>query len=280
MPNSTDLYSTAAHRPSVSKVMVTPDMAARWLERNTSNRSVSMVTVRRYARDMDAGHWMLTGEGIKFASDGTLLDGQHRLMAIIIHGKPVMMDVHRGIPKEAQRVMDTGRARSAADSLHLTGEKHSTIIAAAARLAITAEAGVKHSRNRAVSNSEIAEFLDANPDLREAASAASAFARKCDLEPSILAYCFLHMARVSSPEAARAFWDSAANKVHLYQGGGDPVVAMTDLFAEYRRRRQSLAIEAKVSLIYRTWNARRQGREVKRAKVHLHGKVIATPELI
>ena len=35
------------------------------------------------ARDMKAGHWRLTHQGIAFDPAGVLIDGQHRLWAIV-----------------------------------------------------------------------------------------------------------------------------------------------------------------------------------------------------
>lgn len=64
--------------------VVTPAMATKWLEEgNTHNRKVRDSVVMRYAADMKAGRWKQTHQGIAFNGDGTLLDGQHRLFAII-----------------------------------------------------------------------------------------------------------------------------------------------------------------------------------------------------
>lgn len=77
------------------KVMnITPGMAKEWLaNNNNSNRNIKIVAVERYARDMKNGNWELTSSPISFDASGNLLDGQHRLMAIVQSGCTVKMTV-------------------------------------------------------------------------------------------------------------------------------------------------------------------------------------------
>lgn len=60
-------------------VDVTPEMAAKWLEGNVLNRPLKQAHVDRLAREMAAGRWRLTHQGIAFDVSGCLIDGQHRL---------------------------------------------------------------------------------------------------------------------------------------------------------------------------------------------------------
>ena len=66
-------------------IQMTPALARRYLKGNTSNRKPRNHHVERYANDMRAGLWAFAAEPIKIADDGTLLDGQHRLMARPTH---------------------------------------------------------------------------------------------------------------------------------------------------------------------------------------------------
>ncbi len=56
----------------LGKMLVTPEMAKEWLMHNTHNRPVSRTTVEKYARDMKAGKWFYTNQGIGFDTTGTL----------------------------------------------------------------------------------------------------------------------------------------------------------------------------------------------------------------
>jgi hypothetical protein len=101
---------------------VGPDLAARWLDGNTHNRPLRSALVDRFARDMQAGRWQLTHQGIAFDPDHVLIDGQHRLWAVVISGVTVRMRVFFNEPLESMQAVDTGLVRSNFDVLHLTGE--------------------------------------------------------------------------------------------------------------------------------------------------------------
>jgi hypothetical protein len=101
------------------ETLITPATATTWLEGNTHNRPVRDATVKRYARDMKAGRWQLTHQGIAFGPEGELLDGQHRLWAIVTAETAVRMMVARGVSPGVQAVIDDNMPRSAGDGLKL-----------------------------------------------------------------------------------------------------------------------------------------------------------------
>lgn len=61
--------------------------------KNDNNRNINYAKVKKMAKDMKEGHWDTTHQGIAIASDGTLVDGQHRLLAIVESGVTVRMNV-------------------------------------------------------------------------------------------------------------------------------------------------------------------------------------------
>ena len=91
---------------------VTPELAKSWLESNTFNRKVSQHTVQKYAADMRSGNWHLNHQGIAFDDKGTMVDGQHRLFAVIDSGVTIEMMVTWGAERTG---IDELRVRSAAD---------------------------------------------------------------------------------------------------------------------------------------------------------------------
>jgi hypothetical protein len=99
--------------------VITPTMAIKWLEGNVHNRSISTKTVNAFARDMLLGHWLITHQGIAFAKDGTLIDGQHRLWAVVESKKSVLMNVTTGLDLKTQDAIDIGRNRSVRDIIAL-----------------------------------------------------------------------------------------------------------------------------------------------------------------
>lgn len=81
---------------------ITPEQAERYLSNNTDiNRRRSEHKVERYARFMTAGEWILTPEPIAFDENCMLIEGQHRLAAVVKSGLAQSFWVIRGCSKDA-----------------------------------------------------------------------------------------------------------------------------------------------------------------------------------
>lgn len=88
MKDLNKLY-TSAKMVQIIPTLIDPEMAEHLLGHNTNNfRRMRHNTSTKYARDMTHGNWLLSWDCIAFAKDGTLLNGQHRLQAIIDSGIP------------------------------------------------------------------------------------------------------------------------------------------------------------------------------------------------
>lgn len=94
---------------------VTPAKAQMLLTGNVNNRKVRPHWVKELSRRMLSGDWHQTHQGILLANDGTLLDGQHRLMAIAETGVSITMPVFYTQDKESFKVLDQGQKRSIND---------------------------------------------------------------------------------------------------------------------------------------------------------------------
>lgn len=100
------LPETAVPFPNAYVVDVTPELAQSWLDTGKSNRPVSESRVQKLTAQMQAGLWRLNHNGIAFAKDGTLLDGLHRLHAVVRSGMTVPMIVVVDEPVENRNVID------------------------------------------------------------------------------------------------------------------------------------------------------------------------------
>lgn len=98
---------------------VTPSIAKNWLTRNTGNRAVRPSHVNSLAAAIKAGDFQLTHQGIAFDEDGVLLDGQHRLHAVIEADKPAQFLIIRGAQRETFAYLDIGAKRNTADQLKI-----------------------------------------------------------------------------------------------------------------------------------------------------------------
>lgn len=103
-------------------MLVSPEMAAEWLKNNPRNRRVNRSAVTTLAREMKAGRFIFTHQGIALGVDGSLLDGQHRLLALIASGISIAMVVHTDVPLEAMGAIDVPGCgpRTAADVVAIT----------------------------------------------------------------------------------------------------------------------------------------------------------------
>lgn len=104
--------------------VITPAIAREYLKKNTDrNRKLSKKVVENYAATMREGNWYATHQGIAFNAKGELIDGQHRLKAIIEANVPVVMNVTRGVESEnGFFAVDIGRKRTMADTINMSDE--------------------------------------------------------------------------------------------------------------------------------------------------------------
>jgi len=105
-------------------VQITPDMARNMLASNPVNRKISERAVADLAKAILNNDWQITHQGIAFYDDGTLADGQHRLLAIIKANVPVYMMITKGLSKDSAMSIDSGRRRSLIDGVKISGTAH------------------------------------------------------------------------------------------------------------------------------------------------------------
>jgi hypothetical protein len=140
------------------------------LEANTTNRPISKSVVRSFAEAMKRGEWVVTHQGIAFDVHGVLIDGQHRLAAIVEAEVPVDLTVFSDVDEGTFDVLDTGKRRNAADVLAIEGEKSSTMLAAMVRTVWLFENRPDLNWSggaAAVTNHQIVQTLEEHPKLRD-----------------------------------------------------------------------------------------------------------------
>jgi hypothetical protein len=142
---------------------ITPEIAKAMLASNTQNRKLQQNVIDNYARDMEGGRWHLNGEAISFSTTGRLLNGQHRLNAIVQSGISVDIQINENVDEAAFKSIDTGRKRSAGDVLAMMGHHNNSQIASLTRVLINYRDGI--SFNRARTTSELVEACTQEPDI-------------------------------------------------------------------------------------------------------------------
>ena len=145
---------------------VTPELAARWLEHNTRNRKLRQSVVNRYAADMKAGRWMVTGDAIAFDRNGAIINGQHRLWAVLEANITVQMLVVFDLEPDTVAVLDDHLKRNLVDveGIRKPGSTVGSVHAAVAKLLLETSIGLtavdKRYALQAVTRQQQLDILD------------------------------------------------------------------------------------------------------------------------
>ncbi len=148
-----------------TRVLITPEVATELLETRGDNRKVMQTVVDTYAKDMKEGRWVFNGAPIQFDEEGKLLNGQHRLWAVIESGVTIEAVVQWGIPRSAQATIDNGARWQGKDVLYMKGERNVHMLQAVLRWIYKDEIG-QLLGTPAISNSQTQEILDRHPNVR------------------------------------------------------------------------------------------------------------------
>lgn len=259
----------------IEQVKVTPEDAVKWLQTNTRNRRISQQTVAAYSRDMEQGKWKLTTETVKFADSGKLIDGQHRLSAVIRSGSSVDMFVARGLDEQTQDVLDAGMKRSVGAQLGMKGYKYPSVIAAISTIAVRWEVEnivLRGETRLKVTNSEQLEWIEAHPEVEESAKEANKM-RVALGGGSDAAMGFMHWhTHQMKPLVASEFWYGVLSGSMLTEG--DPRLALRN--GIMRRNASRSATDGSKTIVFaelflnlaaRAWNAWRKGETLTVMKI-------------
>lgn len=154
--------------PTIQVLMVTPQVAQAWLDKyHGRNRPLQASKVKAYAESMQNGRWEATHQGVSISREGTLIDGQHRLRAVVKSNATVPMTVAVGFPHHTFSLVDNGKIRTLADvlSIWLKDDPDLEALAVRSKRISTIVRVLKNhdeGRYQTVPNSEIAnqDFLD------------------------------------------------------------------------------------------------------------------------
>lgn len=239
---------------------VAPSMAEVWLTKNTANRRIRRQQVERFARDMESGAWQENGEGICFASDGTLINGQHRLTAIVTAGATLPMLVVRNLPMAAQDTMDDGAKRTTGDTFNFHGIANHHAAAAIVRRVLMWQDGSR--TNTGAMQPSKAEQLEAwrtDPVLREAVDAAVQMRGRKQVPSSIVGLTWWLFAQIDREQCSE-FWNG------LYTGSNLDASSPIHVVREQiiRRNAQPGRVQETEYLawIIKAWNLYRAERTV------------------
>jgi ribosomal protein L30E len=125
-----------------SVVLMTPARAAELLGTNYGNRTLNTRHVAELVWQIQNGVWQLNPQPVSIDTEGHLIDGQHRLSAIVKADKPAIVALATNVPREARYVIDySSKPRSAGDVFSFNGVKNGTKCSAIVRALVLLEGG-------------------------------------------------------------------------------------------------------------------------------------------
>lgn len=247
--------------PTVDWETITPAIAQGLLDHhNTHNRPLNRVRVTSLAADMTAGRWAVNGETIKVATDGTLLDGQHRLAAIVLSGVAVRILVVRNVAPDAQDTMDTGGKRSFGNQLSLHGEANASQLAATVRTVWVwlhyADRFAAGTATRPPTSTELLEVLRANPELRDDMPLVRRLGTAANMPGQVAGLCVWLLRNVNADDAT-AFFTALETGVGLQ--ADSPIYLLREHLLRRPVAGDRMAIRALAALTIKAWNKWRRG---------------------
>jgi sulfur carrier protein ThiS len=240
---------------------ITPMIAKALLGNAGPNRALSAHRVGMYASDMAAGRWKgKNGQTIVIDYNGQVIDGQHRLHAIILSGVTVTTLVVRGAEPAAQDTLDCNRARTYADALQIRGVKNAGVVAGAAQWLHHYDRDSMHASVGRVTGPQLEQAVARHPGVHAAAADVKANPRANRLaSPSILGV-FLTLGREYDADIADyilTVLETNAVTAH------DPVYRLNLRLNDNRDAKAKLSERKIFVLMIKTFNALIEGRLVR-----------------
>jgi hypothetical protein len=205
---------------TVKWMTVTPALAIEWLKCNRGNRDQKRDAKESFVLDMLGSNWLETHQGICFDDQNDLLDGQHRLEAIVASGVPqsFMVFFHwpsavAGKKTNARQVIDSGTVRTIVDHLKM----HHGFKNAAELKRTAAVIGMLCVQRRAkLTLAQILNILELFVDHINFAITHRALAKAFRSANVLGAIAFAHAAR---PEETEKFYARFTTGANLENGG-------------------------------------------------------------
>lgn len=251
----------------IEKRTIGPSQAEEMLRKNIKNRRVSERSLQKIIDQMKSGQWQEdTGETIKIAKDGTLLDGQHRLKGLIETNKTFSFVVVSDLPNKAFEVIDTGKSRCASDALHILGVKNYINVSSIIRGYLYLSDGkILNKQNLAIaSNTSIVDTYNENPKYWDDLTGLSfTLYRSCSgiLTQSFIGSYYALLSKTELEEA-QVFFQKLCIGIGI-NDERDPIGVLRKLLIENRVSDKKLTLSAKNAFFVVTWNSFLQGKKYK-----------------
>lgn len=240
----------------VSTKIITPAIAKTMLEKNGGNRPLNKRHVKSLVREMTLGRWKTNGDTICINGD-KLIDGQHRLHAVVESGITITTLVVEGLPSDVFDTKDVGKRRSPADTLAVKGETNCCKLAAVLTAVDRYMTGRVEQDSR-YSNADIEALLDKYPGVRSSLTVSNK--KQKLISSTTLAACHFLFSQKDA-KAADSFVDRLLHGKNLDEA--DAVYLLRERLVQNTMAKAKLPPVYVFALAIKCWNACRSGTRLK-----------------
>ena len=240
---------------SGSKVLtITPTFAKHVLNNcNKLNRKINKRWVRFLADSMSKGEWQLNGEPIIFSKDYRLIDGQHRLQAIVMANKPIDVYVTTDIDHKTFVSIDTGHSRSGSHVLTIADHKvkHSFDVSATLNKLCRYNANnFDFDGAHVISNRQLVSLLDKHKNVTASVEFARKFPR--GYSKSTIAFCHYILSSLDN-ELANTLFEQLTHPTPTIP----LIAALRKGTIKEGKTKSRIKQTVVIGSIFKTWNAMR-----------------------
>lgn len=246
-------------------VEFTPELAGELLQLNNANRPLRNDLVKHYSDQMKAGEWMFAGGTVNISNAGMLLDGQHRLEAIIRTGMSQIFNIQTGLDNMVFQTLDTGRMRTASDTAYVAGfTKDYTNVARLIRLIIMYEKfGLEDylaNKERLATNAQLMNWIYAHEKekkvIQETVRRAHSYYDKVPFISMGWMSLLLYVVSKKNPQGITTFLDQVTNKDQKNISQHPNLRAIRTKFYEMSvtGKRSQLRTGYKLAVVIKAWN--------------------------
>jgi len=249
----------------IKKILVTPELAKEYLSHNTSNRVLNKRYIGKYVNEMKKGLWTLSNDAIIFSESGVLLNGQHRLTAVVQSGVTCEFLVGFGFPESTFNVLDSGKARSGGDVFRCNGIHNGTTLASIIRKYILLSTHVEGLSIDMVGNSTLVEEYNRDTDFctyilavsrREVKDGCGAF-----LATELGAYhAYLVKERNYEQSYVLSFFEQLTEREQCTNA---TISLLRRMMTNDRMSNRHIPAKHRMMLFVKTWNAYVDGKELQ-----------------
>jgi len=248
-----------------------PDQARAYLATNIeNNRKVANTHVLNLALAMQKGQWELNGQGIVISSSGKLIDGQHRMMAVIKSGCPCDFLVIRGVDEGCFKTLGSNKARGPADTLSTYGVSNCNVVAASVRLyliycgALLRNDGKGGSMNTYIlpTHTDVLNEYQSSPEIYRMASRIGQNLKKVTT-PTVASSSFVTIVKKGGhePDKVAEFWRKVESAEMMMSK--DPRLVLRDrLLRAKTDKNYRISSSCAMCMTIKAWNAFILGKEI------------------